>query len=196
MRARMAIRYCNIQVELREVSLKNKPESMLAASAKATVPVLINSDGTVIDESLEIMLWALQQHPLQNWLLPQQQDEIFSLIRQNDNLFKIHLDHYKYASRFPDKPAAYYRQQGEQHLLQLENRLQHTPYLFNQQPSLADIALFPFIRQFAYVDLDWFKTSPYPQLRQWLTNWLESELFLSIMKKSPDWEEHHSPVLL
>ena len=192
----MAIRYCNIQVELREVSLKNKPESMLAASAKATVPVLIDTDDTTIDESLEIMLWALKQYPQQNWLRPERQDEIFSLISQNDNLFKIHLDHYKYASRFPEKPAAYYRQQGEQHLLQLEKMLQHTPYLFSQQPSLADIALFPFIRQFAYVDLDWFNTSPYPQLRQWLTNWLESELFLSIMKKSPVWEAHHPPVFL
>ena len=196
MRARMAIRYCNIQVELREVSLKNKPEPMLAASPKATVPVLIDNDETVIDESLEIMLWALQQHPQQTWLLPEQQEEIFSLIRQNDNIFKIHLDHYKYSSRFPDKPAAHYRQQGEQHLQQLENRLDHSPYLTGQQACLVDIALFPFIRQFAYVDLDWFKTSPYPQLRRWLTHWLESELFLSIMKKSPDWEEHQSPVFL
>ncbi len=193
MRARMAIRYSGIPVELREVMLKNKPETMLRASPKATVPVLIDHD-RVIDESLDIIFWALQQHDPDHWLEPQQQDQALSLIRQNDNIFKIHLDHYKYFDRFPEHDQLYYRQKGEIFLQALEQRLQQQPFLLGEA-GLADIAIFPFIRQFAFVDMPWFETSPYPALRNWLNHWLDSDHFSSIMQKYPAWDENSAPVI-
>ena len=187
MRARLAIRYSNIKCELREVDLKNKPSTLLQISPKATVPVLVTPQGPVIDESLDIMYWSLAQNDPQNWLQSSHSIEIDSLIQQNDSQFKIHLDHYKYADRFPDQSTDFYRQQGEQFLQLLEQRLIKQSFLISNSTSLADIALFPFIRQFAYVDIQWFESSPYPKLREWLSYWLESELFLSIMKKHPYW---------
>lgn len=189
MRARMAIRFCNIKTELREVVLKNKPATMLEASSKATVPVLICTDNTVIDESIEIMQWALEQHEPQNWIQAQYQHEILHLIQHNDNIFKIHLDHYKYSDRFPLHPQLHYRNSGEQFLQQLESQLEKHKFLVSDYISLADTAIFPFIRQFAYVDIQWFESSPYPKLRDWLNFWLESDLFLSIMHKQPAWQE-------
>jgi len=194
MRARMAIRKSNIEIELREVDLKNKPAAMLQTSAKATVPVLVNQ-GTVIDESLDIMLWALQQSDTDNWLNNKYLDEINDLIKFNDNIFKIHLDHYKYSDRFPQHPQLSYREKGEVFLQQLEKRLNTHRYLLSSKPCLADIALFPFIRQFAYVDINWFEQSPYPKLRKWLHFWLESDLFQSIMKKQATWQEDQPPLI-
>ena len=194
MRARMAIRKSNIEIELREVDLKNKPAAMLQTSTKATVPVLVNQ-GTVIDESLDIMLWALQQSDTDNWLNNKYLDEINDLIKFNDNIFKIHLDHYKYSDRFPQHPQLSYREKGEVFLQQLEKRLNTHHYLLSSKPCLADIALFPFIRQFAYVDIKWFEQSPYPKLRQWLYFWLESDLFQSIMKKQAAWQEDQPPLI-
>ena len=188
MRARLAIHASQIKLELREVALKNKPVAMLQASAKATVPVLVLADGTVIDESLDIMLWALRQNDPENWL-SFQQDTLDSLIRHNDNIFKIHLDHYKYADRFPEQPPLYYRQKGEVFLTQLETRLQQHDFLLGDSASLADVALFPFIRQFAYVDINWFESSPYLRLTQWLHYWLNSDTFLKVMHKYPAWDE-------
>jgi len=190
----MAIRKSNIETELREVDLKNKPAAMLQASPKATVPVLIHQN-TIIEESLDIMLWALQQSDPDNWLIKQRLDEINSLIRINDNIFKIHLDHYKYSDRFPQKPQSSYREKGEEFLQQLEDRLNNHTFLLSSEPCLADIALFPFIRQFAYVDIKWFENSPYQKLRQWLQYWLESDLFISIMKKHPVWHENQQPLI-
>ncbi|VAW66858.1 Glutathione S-transferase domain protein [hydrothermal vent metagenome] len=187
-RARLAIRYSQLQVELREIELKNKPAELLQASAKATVPVLILNEQTVIDESLDIMHWSLHQYDPENWLQTSHNKKINFLIQHNDAQFKIDLDHYKYADRFPLHAPHYYRQQGERFLIQLEKRLNQHQFLINHCVSIADIALFPFIRQFAYVDIKWFETSPYPKLRSWLSYWLESELFLSIMKKHPVWQ--------
>ncbi len=189
MRARLALRYSQLQVELREVDLKNKPTAMLLASAKATVPVLICSNQKVIDESLEIMLWSLNQHDPQNWQQQQLQAETKALIDENDTQFKIDLDHYKYADRFPEYPPLHYRQQGELFLAKLEHRLKHTKFLLNNSVSLADIAIFPFIRQFAYVDIQWFETSPYINLQRWLNSWIESDLFQSIMQKQAYWKQ-------
>lgn len=200
MRARLAIRYSNIKLELREVDLKNKPPALLQISAKATVPVLVTTQNSVIDESLDIMQWALAQSDPRNWLQSSHKVEIDSLIKQNDSEFKTHLDHYKYADRFPGQSISFYRQQGEHFLQQLEQRLIRQPFLINNTASIADVALFPFIRQFAHVDIQWFESSPYPKLRQWLNNWLESELFLSIMQKHPYWSsdlaEQQTPVIL
>ena len=215
MRARMAILYSQIKVELREVVLKDKPSAMLEASSKATVPVLVLTDATVIDESLEIMRWSLNQHDPDDWLLSNahstdihgtilhkcitqntdEQNNINALIRQNDNIFKIHLDHYKYSERFPEHSILYYRQKAELFLQQLEHLLQQNIFLFGKTACLADIAIFPFIRQFAYVDIKWFDNSPYPKLVKWLHYWLECELFSVSMKKYPQWKEQQSPII-
>jgi len=194
MRARIAIRKSNLEIELREVDLKNKPNTMLQASSKATVPVLIHQN-SITDESLDIMLWALQQSDPDNWLAKQHLAEINSLIKFNDNVFKIHLDHYKYSDRFPQQSQFSYREKGEKFLQQLEVRLNAHTFLIGSEPCLADIALFPFIRQFAYVDIKWFERSPYPKLRKWLQSWLESDLFKSIMHKYPTWQEDHQPTI-
>lgn len=195
MRARMAIRYSGIPLELREVALKHKPAAMIAASPKATVPVLLLNDGRVIDESIDIMHWALEQNDPDNWLANDYRQQTESIIRTNDNVFKIHLDHYKYFERFPEHPQPVYRQKGEAFLQQLEDRLQNNRYLCSNQVSIADIAIFPFIRQFAYVDIDWFKQSGYTHLIAWLDNWLNSELFNSIMQKYPIWNEQSVDII-
>lgn len=195
MRARMAIRYSNCTVELREVELKNKPAALLAISPKATVPVLLCQDGQVIDESLDIMHWALQQSDEDNWLHAQYQTKMAALIDYNDTVFKHHLDHYKYADRYPDATQLEYRQQGETFLQQLEQRLQQHTYLISDSISIADIAIFPFIRQFAHVDIRWFDQAPYPHLRDWLNQWIESALFQSIMHKYKPWQPDHQPLI-
>jgi len=194
MRARMALRSSAIELQLREVVLKNKPVAMLEASSKATVPVLVLNDGTVIDESLEIMLWSLRQNDPLN-LLSANDSETQSLIRTNDNIFKIHLDHYKYSERFPEHTKLHYRQKGEEFLNQLNQKLKQQAFLLNNKPTLADIAIFPFIRQFAHVDIKWFENSHYSSLSNWLNYWLDNELFLGVMSKYPQWEEGQEPVI-
>jgi glutathione S-transferase len=182
-RARLALAVSSQSVFLREIILKNKPAEMLALSRKGTVPVLQLSDGTVVDESLDIMVWALARRDPDNWLQGSL-TEMLSLIDENDFEFKD-----KYADRFPEYPALYYREHAEDFLMQLENRLSNSPYLFGQQISLADMAILPFIRQFAGVDKDWFEQSAYPFLKVWLANFIDSQLFTSVMKKYPIWLE-------
>jgi glutathione S-transferase len=185
MRARMALRYCEVVVDIVEVSLKAKPAEMLALSSKGTVPVL-NVDGQVIDESLDIMRWAVARHDPQDWLLkddPQGQLAIEALIEENDQHFKVHLNRYKYAERYPQQPMAFYRAEGEVFLRKLEELLEGRDYLLTDHPSLADVALMPFIRQFAHVDREWFAQTPYRRLQAWLQRFLESDLFTSVMAK-------------
>ena len=185
MRARMALRYSGVAVDIVEVSLKAKPAEMLALSSKGTVPVL-SVDGQVIDESLAIMRWALARHDPQDWLLkddPQGQQAIADLIDENDQVFKVHLNRYKYAERYPEQPMTFYRAEGEVFLRRLDELLEGRDYLLAQHPSLADVALMPFVRQFAHVDREWFAQTPYQRLQAWLQRFLESELFTSIMKK-------------
>jgi glutathione S-transferase len=181
MRARMALRYSNVPVEIVEVSLKAKPAEMLAISPKGTVPVL-DAGGRVIDESLEIMRWALAQNDPQDWLLDGD-SRIAELIEANDQGFKVHLNRYKYAERYPEQPMEIYRAEGALYLQRLEELLEGREYLLGDHPSLADIALLPFVRQFAHVDREWFAQTPYVRLQAWLQRFLESELFTSIMKK-------------
>ncbi|WP_236196989.1 glutathione S-transferase [Pseudomonas glycinae] len=181
MRARMALRYSGVPVEIVEVSLKAKPAQMLAISPKGTVPVL-DADGQVIDESLEIMRWALAQHDPDDWLLGGD-SRIAELIEANDRVFKIHLNRYKYAERYPEQPMEVYRAEGALFLQKLDELLEGRDYLLANHPSLADIALLPFVRQFAHVDRDWFAQTPYRRLQAWLQRFLESELFTGIMKK-------------
>ena len=181
MRARMALRYCGVPVEIVEVSLKAKPAEMLAISPKGTVPVL-DADGRVIDESLEIMRWALAQNDPQDWLLSGDA-RVAELIEANDQVFKVHLNRYKYAERYPEQPMEVYRAEGEMFLRRLEELLEGRDCLLTDHPSLADVALMPFVRQFAHVDREWFAQTPYVRLQAWLQRFLESELFTSIMKK-------------
>lgn len=190
MRARMAIRYSGIQVELREVILADKPDEMLKCSPKGTVPVLILADGAVMDESIDIMHWALSINDPDHWKIS---DNVLSsqaeqLIHTNDYSFKEHLDHYKYAARFPEHPVEYYRDQGEVFLNTLNNRLGVSEFLFSNNITIADIAIFPFIRQFAFVDKGWFDDSTYQHLQRWLDYLLNMKLFSEIMKKYPQWK--------
>lgn len=195
MRARLAIAYSGVMVELREIELKNKPEQMLIASPKATVPVLVLEDGRVIDESLDIMRWALQQNDPDNWLDCLAIDEIKQLIACNDGDFKLSLDHYKYADRYPEFPESHYRQQGEVFLSSLEQRLNQTDYLAGVSFGIADAAILPFIRQFAAVDSDWFNQAAYPKTRSWLQQFVSSSLFTTIMSKYPAWEANQATII-
>ncbi|WP_420232437.1 glutathione S-transferase [Pseudomonas sp. ABY48] len=185
MRARMALRYSAVEVEIVEVSLKAKPAEMLALSSKGTVPVL-QVDGRVIDESLEIMRWALAQHDRQDWRLrddPEGQALTAALIEENDQVFKLHLNRYKYPERHPENPKEHYRGKGESFLRRLEALLETRPFLAANHQSLADVAVMPFIRQFAHVDREWFAQAPYPRLQDWLQRFLDGELFVAIMAK-------------
>ncbi|TNB95266.1 glutathione S-transferase [Pseudomonas jessenii] len=181
MRARMALRYSGVPVEIVEVSLKAKPAEMLAISPKGTVPVL-DAQGRVIDESLEIMRWALAQHDPDDWLLGGD-SRIAGLIEANDQGFKVHLNRYKYAERYPEQPMEVYRAEGALFLQRLDGLLEGRDYLLSDHLSLADVALLPFVRQFAHVDREWFAQTPYVRLQAWLQGFLESELFTAIMKK-------------
>lgn len=185
MRARMALRYSAVDVDIVEVSLKAKPPEMLALSPKGTVPVL-SIDGAVIDESLAIMRWALEQNDPADWSLkddPAGQAQTCALIEENDHVFKVHLNHYKYVERYPEQPMAFYRAEGEKFLSKLDEMLARNEYLLADHPCLADVALMPFVRQFAHVDREWFAQTPYVRLQAWLQRFIESELFTSIMQK-------------
>ncbi len=176
MRARMALTISGIAVDQYEVSLRDKPLKMLTLSPKGTVPLLVLSDGKVIDESLDIMRWALEQSDPDGWL---GQDE--SLILGNDGAFKIALDRYKYPNRHGMEDTAIPRALGMEFLGTLDVRLASNAYLNGTSRSLTDIALFPFVRQFAATDRVWFDAQPVPYLRRWLNELIESKLFQTIM---------------
>ena len=181
MRARLALRYSGVAVRIIEVSLKAKPAEMLALSPKGTVPVL-SVEGRVIEQSLEIMQWALAQHDPDDWLL-QGDPAVLALIAENDQVFKHHLNRYKYAERYLEQPMEHYRAEGEVFLQKLEGLLAEREYLLAEHLSLADAALAPFVRQFAHVDREWFAGTPYQRLQIWLQRFLESPLFTAVMAK-------------
>lgn len=190
MRAHMALKKSGIKTELREVKLSAMPEEALAISPQETVPVLALTDGTVIDESWDIVKWALAQNDVDNWL---GEDNEFLLdaeilIETNDYSFKTDLDHYKYADRHPEHSEEHYRKKCEEFIEELEDMLTENRYLLADQLSLADIGVFPFIRQFSLVDKDWFDQAPYPRVRQWLNKMIESDLFQSIFQKHELWK--------
>ncbi|WP_201583244.1 glutathione S-transferase [Psychrobacter jeotgali] len=195
MRARLGILFARLQVELREIVLKNKPAQMLAISPKGTVPVLQLSDGTVIEESREIMEWALEQQDPQTLLDIKTLIQANALIDKNDNEFKYWLDRYKYADRHPEMTQEQYRKQGEVFLQVLEELLTENPYLLGDKVSIADIGIMPFVRQFAHVDREVFYSLDYPNLQQWLIKWLEHPLFLQIMIKYQPWQENDDVVV-
>ncbi len=198
MRARLALKYAGVPVELREVDLDAVPAELTAASSKNTVPVLVTPEGDVIDESWDIVLWALRRNDPDNWLGDNEANVIPAdqILEINDFSFKEDLDHYKYFERYPEHPQQYYRERGEEFLEELEEILSELRYLLGDQPSLADIGVFPFIRQFACVDRDWFDQSPYTHLRKWLDEWLASKLFEAVMVKHPVWKPGDEPVYL
>ncbi|UII74044.1 glutathione S-transferase [Pseudomonas sp. HN11] len=181
MRARLALCYSGVPVRVIEVSLKAKPAEMLALSPKGTVPVL-SVNGEVIDESLAIMQWALAQHDPDDWLL-QGDPAVLALIAENDQGFKYHLNRYKYAERYPEHPMEQYRAEAEVFLQKLEGLLAGRAHLLADHPSMTDMALAPFVRQFAHVDREWFAGAPYPRLQQWLQQFLQSPLFIAVMAK-------------
>jgi len=185
----MALNYAGVEFELREVLLKDKPPSMLKASAKGTVPVMILPGGTVIDESADVMRWALAQNDPDHWWSETLKVETNTLLNENDFVFKKHLDQYKYADRHPEQSQSFYRAGAEKFLQQLEQRLGQQQHLVNKRRSFADVAIFPFVRQFAFVDKAWFDQAPYPLLQSWLCSFLDSTLFLSVMTKIPTWRE-------
>lgn len=189
MRARLALRVSGLSYEHREVSLKAKPAEMLALSPKATVPVLQCDNGTVLEESLDIMHWALSFSDPEQWL-PQntaESTQTAELIAINDGPFKANLDKYKYAVRFPEASEADYRALNIPLLADLEECLKTHRYLLADRITLADMALFPFVRQFAHVDRDWFYAQPWPRVHNWLQAHLVSDIFQAVMKKYPLW---------
>lgn len=192
MRARMALAYANISIEIREISLKDKPSSLLSISPKGTVPVL-HSGNLVIEQSIEIMKWALQRHDPNGWYEDAVQETVDELIEKNDGKFKQLLDRYKY----PERAFEGMRLTGDQALQAAieifiepyDKRLETQQFLLGDKVTLADIAIFPFIRQFSMVDLKWFDAAYFPSLKRWLNHHIESPLFLGVMQKYPTWHD-------
>jgi len=191
MRARLAIWVTETRCVLSEVVLRDKPPSLLEYSPKATVPVLVLEDGTVIDESLDVMLWALRRQDPQGWLLPPEgsEAEMLALIDMNDHDFKRHLDRYKYPNRYDDTDPLFHRKEAERFLALLDARIQEHTCLFGPGFSLADAAIGPFVRQFANTNREWFDATDYEHLKRWLHSFLEWPLFKAVMTKYPQWHE-------
>jgi UPF0176 protein len=195
MRARLALLSAGIRCELREVALAQKPQSLLVASPKGTVPVLVLPNH-VIDQSMDIMLWALQQHDPQAWLPkePQQLRDTFALVNVFDDEFKHHLDRYKYPTRYQLTDGLAHRDAGEQLLRPLDDKLQTQPYLNGQHWGLADAATAPFVRQFAQVDRVWFNAQTWTALSTWLRAFEDSPAYQLCMHKYKVWHADHKPV--
>ncbi len=193
-RARLALAVTDKQVQLREIKLADKPKALLHASPKGTVPVLVLSNDHILDESRDIMYWALSQLPPEHpWrATPSLED---TLLEHNDGEFKHWLDRYKYADRHPEHGAPYYRSQAATFLASLERRLTEAPWLAGQHCGALDAAIVPFIRQFAAVDQHWFEQTPYPAVKGWLQHWLKSPLFLGVMAKRLPWKPNDEPLI-
>lgn len=189
MRARLALAVGGMAVELREVKLSAKPDAMLTASPKGTVPVLVLPNGTVIDQSIDIMRWALTQHDPEDWL--SRNDP--ALAAANDGAFKHDLDRYKYPDRHGTQ-AETHRASGLVFLLEIEQRLARSAHLRGPARGFADAAIIPFVRQFAAVDPAWFAMQPLPNLQNWLSRYLTSDLFGAIMVRVPPWRPGDAPV--
>jgi len=193
-RARLALAYSGIDYEHREILLKNRPDELYALSPKGTVPVLQLNDGTVIDESIDVMKWALAQSDPEYWFTENIEVQN-SLIDQNDGDYKKWLDKYKYHVRFKDGSYEEYQYAVREILKAYESILSKSSYLCGDKVTLADMALFPFIRQGAHVDLDWFNAQ-FPKLSTWLIIFKESELFETIMKKYTVWKSGENGILI
>jgi UPF0176 protein len=198
MRARLALHVSAVTVELREIVLRDKPVELLRANPLATVPVLILPDGQVLAQSLDVMRWALQQNDPQGWLTPEQTGcaaTVARWLQANDGPFKGWLDAYKYPQRHPAKPQAAWREQAlVEHLLPMAQQLASTGYLVADRPTLADMALMPFIRQFAAVDADWWAHCAPAPLRRWLKDLLADQALYAVMRKVAVWHSGSDPI--
>lgn len=193
MRARMALAYAGIVCEHREIELRNKPDAMFIASPKGTVPVLVLPSGEVLDESLSIMHWALAQADPQHWLRPTTVRSEQAWLTDNDEPFKALLDKYKYADRHPAQSAEDYREQALPHLVMIDSALQRAKWLHGERMGICDIALFPFVRQFAMVDAKWFSQCTLAALKNWLDVLMDLPLFVAVMEKYKPWEPEDAP---
>ena len=189
MRARMAIHISGQKCEIREVLLRDKPPSMLEYSAKGTVPVLILQDGKVIDESLDVIDWALNLNDPDDWQRSKDTKKTKELIKINDGEFKYHLDRYKYSKRYDNEDPEFHRKKCLKFIESINNELNNSKYIFDDNISYTDIVLLPFIRQFRIADIEWFDSLPYNNLKKWLSGFLDSTLLNSIMKKYDLWKE-------
>jgi len=189
MRARLALQAAGQVVEHREIALKNKPSEMLRASPKGTVPVLVLADGTVLEESLDIMRWALGRSDPQGWLGGDGADrnDAWALIARNDGEFKFHLDRYKYPHRYSLADGVVHRELARGFLETLQNRLALHSFLAGARFGLADAAIAPFVRQFAHTDAAWFAAQSWSHLAQWLQDFEASTAFAQVMEKHPVW---------
>ncbi|WP_296424703.1 glutathione S-transferase [Yoonia sp.] len=192
MRARLAIRASGLAVELREILLRDKPDMFLATSPKGTVPVLHSGD-RIIAESRDIMLWALRQCDPEGWL--DMAPEGHALIDSCDGPFKRALDHTKYAVRYPHLDVAAERAKAMEFLQHLDDRLTGAPFLMGPTRSLADMAILPFVRQFANIDRAWFNAQQMSPLTRWLDAFLASDPFAAVMVKYAPWHADQDRVL-
>ncbi len=197
MRARLAVQASAAEVELREILLKDKPAALLQASPKGTVPVLVLADGSVLEQSLDIMLWALRQHDPLGWLPPDPAglSEALACIAANDGVFKQALDRCKYPARFGLTSGLPARTEACAVLLNWEQRLQRQPFLAGAHWGLADAAIAPFVRQFAHTDAAWFAEQDWPHLAQWLSAFEASAAYAAVMHKVPSWATGDAPRL-
>lgn len=196
MRARLALAASGMVCELREVVLARKPPALLHASPKGTVPVLVLPDGAVLEQSLDIMLWALRRHDPLGWLPAKgaNLDAALALIALCDGDFKAQLDRYKYPARYQLSDGVAHRTEGAKFLLRLDTRLHACGYLHGHHFGLADAAMAPFVRQFAHTDPAWFARQPWPALQPWLAAFEASAAYQQVMDKLPPWEEGQTPV--
>jgi len=186
MRARMALLVGGIAFDAHEVSLRDKAPEMLALSPKGSVPVMLLPDGKVLEQSWDIMHWALERPATKHWWAAAQTAENLEWLGKNDGLFKHHLDRYKYPERYDEADRNSHREQAlEAFLLPLAGRLGKSRFLGGAEPCATDLAIFPFVRQFAAVEPDWFAQQPMPALQPWLADWLSGALFLHCMHKLP-----------
>lgn len=192
MRARLALVVSGTPCELREVKLSDKPEAMLEASPKGTVPVLVLPDVTVIEESIEVMRWALARNDPEGWLERDDPD----MIAECDGPFKHALDHYKYPNRYDDCDPLPHRARGLEFLQKLDARLAEGGQLCGRKRGMADAAIFPFVRQFANHDREWFDAADLPNLPPWLEGHLQSPLFKTVMQREKPWNPGQEPVAL
>lgn len=173
MRARLALRLAKIEVQIQEIDLRNRPPELYAASSKGTVPVLVLNDGTVIEESIEIVRWALGGS-----------EKDYALIKRCDGEFKQHLDRYKYSTRYENVDPQFHRQQGSLFIEHLNDELGKADYLAGNEFGIPDLCIAPFIRQFRAADVKWLDEQPWPALHNWLQRYLESNDFKAIMVKA------------
>ena len=199
MRARLALLLAQQSVQIRAITMKDKPDEMLQASSKGTVPVLIIDEKFIIDESLDVMLWALNRNDPENLLYAHDEKaltEMLKIIKENDNEFKTKLEKYKRAKRFHGDDLEDSRLECEVFVQDLEQRLSQHEFLMGETPSLLDFALLPFIRQFSRVNKSIFSQDQYTNLRRWLRYHLQSRLFSIAMIKYPLWLDTHEVCLL